>query len=142
MPRTPDEDLTASLSPLLIHSALLFFGVVKIFVGLSRNRPVEYLVLTCIALFIRMLVFEFALKNQRGERYIQHITSRRRYGEAAGDVVLFAGLAMAVALYGAGELPYEVRPLLQPPASDNSGGSSCGSSGDSGGGCGGGGGGD
>jgi uncharacterized protein (TIGR04222 family) len=126
-----DTYFTTCLAPQLINGAVLCFGVAKIFIGLSRNRPVEYLTITCLLLFVWMLVFEFGMqprRTRRGERYLQQLRSGRQSKPAPEDGVV-AGMAMAVALYGATALPLELRPLFQPPPSTaDGGGSSCGSS--------------
>ncbi len=147
----------AGCLPLL---AVMSLGVVRAVVGVSRGRPIGFLV---ILLVISLLILLFKLATTPGltVRGQAHLQEMRRRNAALGTTAMqratqlsAADLALGVALFGAAALGAEslawMKPLLFPTpqgsgggdggsssSSGDSGGSSCGSS--CGGGCGGGG---
>jgi uncharacterized protein (TIGR04222 family) len=151
---------TARLSAGLVMLAVLALGVAKIFVGISRNRPVGFLIfLSIIAGFITLAVFNMkpartrlgdqALKQLQGESAALQMAARTQPNLlSSGDVALAIGLFGINALAFADNSWADLRATLQPPpptggssSSSSCGGSSCSSSscGSScGGGCGGG----
>ena len=148
-----DRSWQARLIPLFVVLSVVFFGVLKIFVGLSRDRPVIFLVIFCIiSVVVAFVGFGRAVRrSRRGDRALDRLRksnaaleySRRfRADDLAGD-----DLALAVGLFGMGVLAggalAKLQTALKPPHTPVSSGG-CGSSGCGGGGggaCGGGGGG-
>lgn len=123
----------------------VFVGVIKIFVGLSRNKPVAFLVIGCLVVTVVALI-AFARRphrSRRGDAVLSQLQDRYRdYGNLRGNYrrLTPAQVAMGVGLFGmtalAGTALADLEQTLRPPPSgDGSGG--CGSS--CGGGCGGGG---
>lgn len=140
--------------PILLMLAVAVVGVIKIYIGLSRNRPVTFLVIATVVTVI-VAFAGFARRPQRSHRGDSALdqlkednsaleyTASQRADALAGD-----DFALAVGLFGMGvlsggplaDLQFALRP---PPAAVGSGsscssGSSCGGS-SCGGGCGGGG---
>jgi uncharacterized protein (TIGR04222 family) len=135
------------LVPTLLVLGVAVFGIIKIGVGLSRGKPVAFLVVLCVAtVLIALIGFARGVhRTVRGDRVLTRLkqenaalehTARRKPSELAGD-----DLALAMGLFGIGILAYgPLAPLgtaLRPPA----GTGGCGAGGGCGGGCGGGGGG-
>ncbi len=125
-------------------AALLGLGVMKIAVGVSRDRPVGFLILltfafTCVCLF----VLKTPLQTFEGRQYLDWLKDSHRglvqmieQGRRSGQ----GELALAAGIYGLTILPSFAGLLtaLRPPPSSSSS-SGCSSSSCSGGGCGGGG---
>ena len=155
----PDDQhwLTARTVSGLLMLALLLLGVAKVFVGVSRNRPVGFLILLCIVTGIITLVVinsrpartrlgEQALTQLRGESAALQMAARTRPERlASGDVALAIGLFGIEALAFTNDSWSDLKAALRPPVATGSsssssgcgGGSSCSSS-SCGGGCGGG----
>ncbi|HKQ03625.1 MAG TPA: TIGR04222 domain-containing membrane protein [Blastocatellia bacterium] len=147
--------ITARTVSGLLMLAVLLLGVVKVFVGVSRNRPVGFLVFLCIVTGIITLVVinsrpartrlgDQALTQLRGESAALQMAARTRPERlASGDVALAIGLFGIEALAFTNDSWSDLKAALRPPvstggSSSSSGcGSSCGSS-SCGGGCGGG----
>jgi uncharacterized protein (TIGR04222 family) len=130
--------------PALIIAAVLLLGVAKIFVGLSRNRPVSFLVILSLLTAVIALAFflsrpratplgEQALLQLRIDNVALQSTARSRpQALTPGDI------AFAIGLFGVASLPFadhswtELKQTLSPPppsiSSSSSSGSSCGSS--------------
>lgn len=147
--------------PTLIMVAVLALGIAKVFVGLSRNRPVSILVeLSFVTVVIALLFFfvrpratpagEYVLLQLKLDNAALHATARSR-----PQMLTPGDMAYAIGLFGIGALPFvddswtELRQTLNPPpsATSSSGsgnscssGSSCSSSSSCGSSCGGGGG--
>jgi uncharacterized protein (TIGR04222 family) len=132
--------------PLMLALAAIAVGVIKIFVGLSRNRPVEYLFVLCImSLVIALAAFaRRPLRSRYGDAVLkafqEHHTGSRELttgtaGISSTEFVMVLGLFGMTAL--AGTEMDALRKSLQPPSGASSCGSSCGG-GCGGGGCGGG----
>jgi uncharacterized protein (TIGR04222 family) len=146
----PTDTITASqLIPFLIMLGATFFGVVKIMVGISREKPVGFLIaMVVVSAVISVLFLMRTRRTRAGDDVLKQmrqqqqplISSPGEPSRLSGD-----GLIMAAALFGlpaiaAGELaiiPDAWKYRNGPPTTG--GGSGCGSSGGSG--CGGGGGG-
>jgi len=138
----------AMIWPLLLSLSAPAVGVIKITVGISRHRPVEYLVILCILTFLLCLATFLRVPNRSpygeqvlGELRHMHWDKRRVDPAHAGMSVALFGLE---ALIGTPLADY--RHSLQPPPGSSGCGSStsgCSSSdsgggGGDGGGCGGG----
>jgi uncharacterized protein (TIGR04222 family) len=151
-----DRWRTARTLSALVMVAVLLLGVAKIFVGISRNRPVGFLVFLCIiAGIITLAVYnsrpartrlgDQALEQLRGESAALQMAARTQpHLMASGDVALAIGLFGVEALAFTNDSWTDLRTALQPPVATGSsssssgcGSSSCGSSCGGGGGCGG-----
>lgn len=137
----------------LVIALVLLLGIFKIGIGISRDRPVGFLVVLCILTAIIALGFfnsrpvatnlgKRTLKQLKEENAALEATARaqpQRLGQ--GDVALALGLFGFTALAFMDDSWIDLRRAFQPPSSSGSGSScsssSCGSS--CGGGCGGGG---
>ncbi|MCI1189132.1 TIGR04222 domain-containing membrane protein [Hymenobacter sp. DH14] len=133
--------------PRLTAVGLVLFGLVKVFVGLSRYRPVEFLVLLLVVLIVTSWSYLRAngsWATGSGARLLPNLGAavrrERKQRPFSGQVV-----ALSVAIFGIDELKYvghsTLAAYLAPPPSDSSsggdGGSGCGGGGCGGGGCGG-----
>lgn len=141
--------------------ALMLMGLAKVAVGLSRGRPIGFL-LILLAVSAVLLVVRASMLPARTERGDRHLVDMRRRNAALettaarrGSQLAQADMMLAVALFGlpalAGSELAWMKPMLYPaPAGGNGGGdssssssscssgsSSCGSSCGGGGGCGG-----
>jgi uncharacterized protein (TIGR04222 family) len=148
---SPQQDQKARRFSMLPILGLLVLGIAKIIVGLSRGKPVGFLVTMCIVLLIIGLCFGSVptYRSRYGDRVIKSIRSRMsQKGSTLNDPLdpelplIFAVMGMTVlpdAMFG------DLKRSLKPQSSGNGGGSYGDSgggdsgSGDSGGGCGGGG---
>jgi uncharacterized protein (TIGR04222 family) len=137
----------ASAAPLL---ALLLLGIVKVIVGIERNRPVEFLFIWCAltAVVAVLLLARPPRRTRAGDALLKDMQSRsvglRATAATAPTSLAVGDLALAMALFGPAVLASTeldpVRKALIPPRSTTSScGSSCGGGGCGGGGCGGGG---
>lgn len=122
--------------------ALLVVAGIKVAIGLSRERPVAFLLILCAVAAAVTFVVSFPRRTVSGDRLVAHMLDlfsggkRRVYSlDAERDANELTWLA---AVFGLQVLPGSLIPeALKRPASDSSGSSSsCGSS--CGGGCGGG----
>jgi uncharacterized protein (TIGR04222 family) len=138
------------LIPPLVILAVVLFGVLKIFVGVSRQRPVAVLEILCIMSGIVAMIFIFwpVRRSRRGDRVLAllkdanaalELSGRRRPDDLAGD-----DLVMALGLFGmdvlAGGPLTELQTALRPPpnfSGDAHCGGGCGGGGGCGSGCGG-----
>ena len=148
-----DRWRTARMVAALVMLAVLLLGVAKIFVGISRHRPVSFLVFLCIVAGIITLVVcnsrpartrlgDQTLEQLRGESAALQMAARTRPDlMASGDVALAIGLFGVEALAFTNDSWMDLKAALQPPVTTGSGSSSssCGGGGCGGGGCGGGG---
>ncbi|MFM9960179.1 MAG: TIGR04222 domain-containing membrane protein [Planctomycetaceae bacterium] len=143
---------SARFLPLLLFLCVPLLGAIKIVVGLSRGRPVSFLVVGSIFLIVVGLIVlgRKVHRSRRGDRVLARLKSENaalRYGAASHSQQLAGSdLVMAVGLFGVsiladGPLAHLVLALRPPPQAGSNGG--CGSGGSScgggGGGCGGGG---
>lgn len=149
------ESLRARLLGLAPAALLLLVGATKINIGISRDRPVGYLlVLCCVTVVLMAGYFAAPLKrSRRGDRHLEALRARnvalRETAHQDPDRLGYADFSMAVALYGVDGLGGSQMSRLQQalhPAASRSGGSgdagtgcSSGGGGSCGGGCGGGG---
>lgn len=138
---TDQQAWSARFMPMLLLLILGFFAIVKIAVGIERNRPVGFLLLTCIATFaVAFIGFgRRPHRSQRGDHALARLKAEHaelRYTARSGIEALAGTLPMAVALFGLGILSgtalADLQTALKPPPSA---GGSCG--GGCGGGCGG-----
>jgi uncharacterized protein (TIGR04222 family) len=137
---------------MLLAAVVPAVGVIKIMIGISRDKPVAFLViLTIISVIVLFAAFgRRPLRSRFGDHVLkllreQHSGLRRESGLAAVSPAHQGTLAMAVGLYGMTMLSNtaiadEYRRLQQnyTSSSGDSGSSGCGSDGGGGGGCGGG----
>jgi uncharacterized protein (TIGR04222 family) len=128
--------------PLATAAALGLFGLVKVLVGLNRDRPVGFLLISLVVLaFATGLIMHYgAWATGRGATVLHSLAERlaRQRGRADGSNVVI----MAVAVLGVSSLHSlglgQLAASLAPPASSDSGsGGDGGGSGCGGGGCGG-----
>jgi len=133
--------------PLLVVIPVIAVGIAKIFVGLSRGKPIGFLIGLCaVSLIASLIIFaRRPLRSRRGDAVLKKMQERhvgaRRLGRGLG-VISGAEFAGVVGLFGmsalAGTELDDLRKSLMPPGGDAGGcGSSCGG-GCGGGGCGGG----
>jgi len=147
--------LVARVLPLCPPLAVLCLGIAKIFVGLSRNRPVEFLVLLCIATAAgaTALFAKTSHRTRKGDRALQMLrdanTALESTARHSANTLAAEDLVIAIALFGPAILSTgplgELHRLLYPPEPISSNGGwhscasgGCGSAGCGGGGCGGG----
>jgi len=152
----PERALLARLVPALLMAMVLVLGIAKVIVGISRNRPVIFLVFLCIATMILVAVFGKlpAVRTRSGDRLMASLRRRNSALQAtarsAPQNLADTDLALAIALFGPAVLASgalrDLRQALWPVNTSWEGGSSCGGAscgggggGCSGGGCGGGG---
>jgi uncharacterized protein (TIGR04222 family) len=150
--------------PTLIVAAVLLLGLVKIYIGMSRHRPVSLLV--TLSMFTAVITLVFFLARPRATPLGEQLLSQLKLNNAAlqttarsqPQMLTPGDMAYAIGLFGIGSLPFadaawtELRQTLSPPPSATSGSSSscsssssgsscssssCGSSCGGGGGCGG-----
>ncbi|MDO7884785.1 TIGR04222 domain-containing membrane protein [Hymenobacter cheonanensis] len=130
--------------PLAAAAALGLFGLVKLLVGLSRGRPVEFLIISLVVLaFATILLTQLgAWATGRGATVLRGIAERlaRQRGRADGpNVVIMAVAVLGISSLhslGLGQLAASLAPAADGSGGD-SGGSGCGGGGCGGGGCGG-----
>ncbi len=150
---TTDEPMTRRWIPFLLLVSVCAIGAIKILVGLSRDRPVGYLVvLTAMAGIVAGLFMMQSRRTARGTRVLQSLKESRR-DLKIGDVGQMSPLdaSLAAALFGTGlfaastALPVDdfYRKMTHGDSSGSAasgcGGSSCSGGAGGGGGCGGGG---
>lgn len=135
--------------PLLVGLGLGAFGLAKLLVGLNRGRPVGYLlfmlvVLIQVVIWLRRGTTEWA--TGRGRRLLAELEPAVRAAQSQPQPASAETVALAVALFGVGELTgfgygtlqtYLKTPLNSGGSSGGDGGSGCGGGGCGGGGCGG-----
>ena len=132
----------------LVPTFLLLLGGSKVLVGMSRNRPVEFLVMSCVAVLIFTVVAwsHFPQRSGRGNALLAHMKNQHGRGNLslpwATGAGVAGGTALAIALWGYDELDAfgmtDYRQRLQPTQTKGDGSSGCSSGGDGGGGDGGG----
>ena len=123
----------------------VLLGIIKIFVGLSRGKPVMFLVVGCVIVTVIALIafMRRPHRSRRGDEVLNQLQDRyRNYGNLKWN---YEGLtpqqvAMGIGLFGmtalAGTAMADLQKTLRPPPSAGNGIGGCGSS--CGGGCGGG----
>jgi uncharacterized protein (TIGR04222 family) len=153
---TPTDRINScQLVPFLLMLAVTALGVAKIVVGISRGKPVEFLlVMVLVTAFFTAIFLRRPLRTRAGDTLFGRIRERHRplvdggLGEAArlsGESVVLAAALFGLPAIATGELasmPEAWKYRGGPNASysrDGCGSSGCGSSGCGGGGCGGGG---
>jgi len=142
-----DKSLTARLIPLFVVLSVVMLGIIKIFVGVSRGKPVTFLVMFCIvsaivafAGFVRPVH-----RSRRGDRALDLLKDENAAlaytGSRRAEDLTSADLVLSVGLFGLGVLAgselAELQTALKPPANSTGCGGGCGGGGC--GGCGGGG---
>jgi uncharacterized protein (TIGR04222 family) len=145
----PAQAFKVQLYPTLLIGASLLLGLVRLMIGISKQRPVGFLIMLCLIVGFIGLCFAFqkAERSPQGNRVLDRL--RKNVSPTSTDLPM-SELAMSVALLGTVGLAntayadwhrYFVPPTSSSSSSCTSGsscssGSSCGSS--CGGGCGGG----
>src|SRR6185295_20097140 len=109
--------------------AAIAVGVIKIVVGLNRDRPVGFLVAMCLAAFVVALI-AFArrpLRSRKGDAALKELKSRHIGPQTLGRNlagVSTAEFATIVGLFGmtalSGTELSDLRTKLQPPAGNGS----------------------
>jgi uncharacterized protein (TIGR04222 family) len=131
----------------IIMASPLVLGLAKIVVGASRGRPVEFLVMACVATAVLALLFLLAhsRRTARGQALFESIrddnTKPVSVLQTNVSTMTPIDVAMTIGLFGAGMLAAGPLEKVHGMLKRNSGGGGCGStdSGGGGGGCGGGG---
>ena len=131
------REYAAAAATILPMMAVLCLGVAKLFVGLSRDRPVGFLIMVLvIGVVVAVgLVFRGGLMTREGEQLIRDLRTghaRALRAPLPAELPLAFALLGTAALAGSDFAAYATQ--IAPPAN---GGSGCGSNGASG--CGGGG---
>lgn len=130
------------LPALALPLAAVAIGVIKIFIGVHRDKPVGYLIALCIiSFFISLIILgRRPLRSRRGDAFLRRLQERYvgpRRVSANTTAITTAEFATIVGLFGmtalAGSELSSLRRSLMPP----NGGSGCGGGGCGGGGCGG-----
>lgn len=126
----PDQAAKAQAYPTLLIACLLGLGIAKIFVGISRGRPVGFLVMICMVLFVIAIIFwKMPVNRSRyGDRVLQSLQKVVR--------LTFVGptnpqLMLSFALLGASVLPNRIFADLKQAFSYGSGSSGSGGGGGS-----------
>lgn len=130
----PDQARFVIWVPLLVSMVAPILGSAKIDVGLSRGRPVEFLVLACVA-SVALNLFVFARRPVRSRMGDALVGQLRRQNAHLRDIATTreqptpSEFAMSTALFGvgilaAGSLGYLV-PLLAPPVPRQGTGGGC-----------------
>jgi uncharacterized protein (TIGR04222 family) len=149
---TDTQAAMVRLLPLILVLCLPAFGIIKIFVGISRGRPVGFLVIFCVASVIAAFALfgRRPLRSRSGDEALASIrrdNSALRSAAKSPDRLASSDVCLAAALFGLGTLAVgglaDLNSALRPVVAHNSGwlgscGSGCGGGG-CGGGCGGGG---
>src|SRR5262249_23710666 len=106
----PDREWAARFVPLLLTLSVVLLGVIKIFVGISRHRPVGFLFILCVISAVVAFVAlarkvhrsrrgDEALTRLQGKNSAMEFQAGRRAGELSGEDLL-----LAVGLFGMGIL--------------------------------------
>lgn len=124
--------------PSLSMAMVLLLGIAKIFVGISRQKPIGFLIILCIITAIFALGFLIKpYRSRYGDSTLNNLQAQY-YNLRTPNILANDDLALAFGLFGSMVLVdsafTDLKNLLVPPPSTSSGGG-----GDSGGGCGGGG---
>ncbi len=138
----------------MVPTLLLMLGGSKILVGLSRGRPVGFLLISCVLVLVAMAIAwsNVPRRSRRGDAFLERLRATHRRGSLslpplsdtapANDAATASALVLGMALWGANEMDAfglgQQRRLMQPPPASSGGSSDGGCSSDSGG-CGGGG---
>lgn len=159
--KSSSQRRAAATMPLLLIGAVLTLGAAKIFVGLSRSRPVGFLVVAEVVAIVALVLFLASIPKltDKGKRFIEKIrrqvdsgtlAAAQPTGDSAAHPEMLAAadptLMWSAALLGTGVLastpyaPYHNLALQNSASTAASGGSGIGCGGDAGGGDGGGGG--
>jgi uncharacterized protein (TIGR04222 family) len=142
---------TAGCLPALVLLFIVVLGIVKIAVGVSRNKPIEFLGIE-VGVLALAAVLIFAIRPKRtirGDRYLERLRLRhaalKTTAGAAPATLQGDDLSMAVGLFGVGVLAggpmMSLQRALTPPANAGGWGGDAGGCGGGGGGADGGGGG-
>lgn len=125
--------------PALLIVALLGLGIAKVLVGISRGKPVGYLIAMCVGVIVMALYFWQSPphRSRYGDRVLADLRTHVSPKVASPTDPQFP---LQFAIFGIIALPNsglaELRELLTPVPSSNGGGSSDSSSGGCGSGCG------
>jgi uncharacterized protein (TIGR04222 family) len=133
----------------LPFAAVIALGIVKIFVGIARHRPVTFLIVFVLVslVLLGIKVFKLPLRSARGEAALKNLrrrnaaletTVRRRSRELDDATLLFAVALFGPQVLATSEFAWMHQGFVnrQSGSSDGGGGGSCGGGG-GGGGCGG-----
>ena len=146
----PEARSQIQLTTLAVGAGLLLLGGSKILVGLSRERPVGFLMISCLVILVLFgwMLATAPRRSRRGNLLLESLRQQHGRGSlslpagfgGATGAPLAGGLVLGMALWGYSEMDAfglsQQRLLMRPPAANNGDGGS----GDSGGGDGGGGG--
>ena len=149
---TDEQSGKAILYPLLVSGFCLLVGLIKILVGLNRDRPVGFLMMGCVAyLVVSLIVFvRPPLRSRKGDAVLEELKARHtdlknstNNFDSLSSMEFTTGMGLFGLTFLADTSLADLRKSLQPPpTTGGNSGSSCGSGCSGGGsGCGGGGGG-
>lgn len=107
---TSDQVQTSRVWPAFIALLVFAFGAIKIFVGLSRDKPISFLAVACVVLGV--LTYALFFKRQaltlRGRAFLSALRERnaalKTASSKAPSTLMGPDLAMAVSLFGVGIL--------------------------------------
>ena len=146
---TRQQTFLAYTIPLLVTLIAPTMGLIKVYVGMARNRPVAYLIIALlIAIPLGLVVSVRTIRrSRRGDKVLKQLRARHARLQFAQPTMAGNDLALAMGLFGFGVLAHtqhdDLRKAFQPPQNSSGCGGGCGTSsgGDGGGGsgCGGGG---
>jgi uncharacterized protein (TIGR04222 family) len=138
---SPNQSTKAQRYPAVLIAFLFGLGILKISVGISREKPVKYLLIMCF--IIAAIGFTFWIipshRSRYGDRVLQNL---RTHVSSTVDSNVYPQALFAVALLGVTVLPNDIfadlKEILAVVSTDDNDSGGCGGSGDSGcGGCGG-----
>jgi uncharacterized protein (TIGR04222 family) len=133
----------------LPFAAVIVVGVLKLFVGFARQRPVGFLVVFLVAsvVILALKVFKLPHRSAKGDTALKNLerrnaalqaTAKRRSGDLDDNSLMFAVALFGSQVLSTGDLSWMQAGFVnrQSSSSDSGGGGSCGGGG-GGGGCGG-----
>ena len=92
---------------------VLLFGVIKIFIGLSRGRPISFLFILCLlTAFIAFRLYKSPpFRTQLGDRTLESLqnlnAALQTTAKAQPQLLATGDVAMAMALFGMGEVAFD-----------------------------------
>ncbi len=101
------QRFTARMVPGLLMCFLLVFGIIKVAVGLERNRPVIFLILGLIAVLITFLTLIFSIRRSlAGDQMVRTLESQHHCLRTSPLTTASSGnqVALGAALFGSAAL--------------------------------------
>jgi uncharacterized protein (TIGR04222 family) len=103
----PDRQWNVAMVTVGLSAVLLIVGIIKITVGLERERPVGYLVGSCLLMMVLAFVYlktSPPYRTWRGERYLRSLRDSIARAEAYDPTMAVSAVVVGAALRGYGEL--------------------------------------